>query len=104
MDSEKSMSIAGRLLTPGFFFTDVHRVALIVERKTPSQLANIHILSFLPFRLIFHNHLMVSFSHTLKKKQAHQGTLMLILASLDSKASLEFMPDQLAEEMKLAAV
>lgn len=67
MDSEKSVSIAGRLLTPGFFFTDVHRVALIVERKTPSQLANIHILSFLPFRLIFHNHLMVSFSHTLKK-------------------------------------
>lgn len=103
MDSEKSVSIAGRLLTPGFFFTDVHRVALIVERKTPSQLANIHILSFLPFRLIFHNHLMVSFSHTLKK-QAHQGTLILILASLVSKASEEFVPDRFAEEMKLADV
>ncbi len=33
MDSEKSVSIAGRLLTPGCFFTDVHGVALIVERK-----------------------------------------------------------------------
>jgi len=79
-------------------------VALIVERKTPSQLASIHILSFLPFRLIFHNHLMVSFSHTLKKrkKKAHQGTLILILASPVSKASEEFVPDRLAEEMKLA--